>query len=91
MSNRARLSELKKTIDEPTLKPKKNIHKKLDANIPRGERADFLKITVTMPAEMLSKLKEFGMRRKTLGEKDTDTSALIRKAVAEYLEKKSTD
>jgi len=84
--SKARLSELNKNIEEPALKPKKNTTKKLDANIPRGERADFLKITVTMPAEMLSRLKEFGMKRKTLGEKDTDTSTLIRKAVAEYLD-----
>lgn len=56
-------------------------------HLPRGERADFLKITMTIPGELLSELRALGMKRKILGQKDTDTSALIREALIEFLEK----
>lgn len=52
---------------------------------PRGERADFLKITMTIPGELLAELRALGMKRKLAGQKDTDTSALVREALIEFL------
>lgn len=57
----------------------------IQANIPRGERANFLKITITIPADMLSVLKNIGIKRKASGQKDSDTSSLIREAVAAFI------
>lgn len=57
-----------------------------DPNPERGLRGDFLKITVTIPAKMLSDLKVLGLRRRAIGRKDTDASSLIREAVADLLQ-----
>jgi hypothetical protein len=54
---------------------------------PRGERSNFLKITMTIPGELLADLRALGMKRKLAGQKDTDTSALVREALIEFLEK----
>jgi hypothetical protein len=56
-------------------------------HIPRGQRADFLKTTITISAEMLTELRALGMRRKSAKQKDTDTSALIREALTDFLKK----
>ena len=68
-----------------------NVHKAvaLDANPERGHRGNFLKITITMPAEMLGDLKTLGLRRRERGLKDTDVSSLVREAVAELLQKEA--
>jgi len=58
-----------------------------DDYIPRGQRADFLKTTITISAEMLTELRSLGMKRKTAKQKDTDTSALIREALTDFLKK----
>lgn len=58
-----------------------------ETHIPRGERADFLKITLTIPADLLTELRALGMRRKANKRKDTDTSALIREALVDFLNK----
>ena len=55
--------------------------------IPRGQRADFLKTTITISAEMLTELRALGMSRKAAKQKDTDTSALIREALTDFLRK----
>ena len=58
--------------------------------IPRGQRADFLKTTITISAEMLTELRALGMSRKAAKQKDTDTSALIREALTDFLRKHRT-
>lgn len=60
-----------------------------EANPERGNRGDFLKITVTMPAQMLGDLKSLGLHRRARGEKDTDISSLVREAVSDLLRTKS--
>lgn len=98
MSKRALLSQMNKQIDPPKEKVEKKTkksttHKKeeekgsLEAHIPRGERMDFLKITLTIPADLLAELRALGMRRKADKMKDTDTSSLIREAVIDFLNK----
>jgi hypothetical protein len=61
----------------------------IQANVPRGERSKFLKITITIPADMLSVLKNIGMKRKANGQLDSDTSSLIREAVARFISENS--
>lgn len=62
-----------------------------ECHVPRGERADFLKITLTIPADLLTGLRALGMKRKANKMKDTDTSALIREAVIDFLNKNKCD
>jgi hypothetical protein len=72
---------------EPATKKAQEEKPVLDPFIPRGERADFLKITLTIPSNLLMELRALGMRRKANKQKDTDTSSLIREALAEFLNK----
>lgn len=53
--------------------------------IPRGQRGDFQKLTITMPSSMLISLKTVGLHRKAAGNKDCDSSSLIREAVQIWL------
>ena len=60
-----------------------------DPNPDRGLRGDFLKITVTIPAQRLGDLKMLGLHRRAHGQKNTDVSSLIREAVADLLQKEA--
>ena len=93
--SKARLQQLNKQLtkeQKPTAKTEtkakpRTEEKSIEANIPRGERSSFLKVTITMPAELLSALREEGMRRKAEGLRDTDVSSLIRESVTQWLKK----
>jgi len=61
--------------------------KEREGHIPRGERGDFLKTTITISAEMYTELRMLGLKRKAAKQKDTDTSALIREALTDFLNK----
>ena len=98
MSKKATLSQMQKQIDPPKEKAEKKTkrspaHKKeeekgnLEAHVPRGERADFLKITLTIPPDLLTELRALGMKRKAEKMKNTDTSTLSREAVIDFLNK----
>jgi hypothetical protein len=103
MSKKAMLSQMnkqlgnqedtkeKKTKKSPAQKRDEEAKPLLDSNIPRGERADFLKITLTIPADLLTELRALGMKRKANKMKDTDTSALIREALVDFLNKHRAD
>lgn len=89
---KARMSELHKQLKGSDSKPKqhskqKTVESVIEANVPRGERSDFLKLTITMPSDMMTAIKVAGMKRKATGMKDCDTSALIREAVSEWLKR----
>lgn len=86
LSNQKETPE-KKERKTPAQKRDEETKPLLDSNIPRGERADFLKITLTIPADLLTELRALGMRRKANKMKDTDTSALIREALVDFLNK----
>jgi hypothetical protein len=94
MSQKAKLSDLSRKLQQHAEKtaPKTKEHpgKGIEANAPRGERANFLKITITMPADMLGALKDLGIKRKATGETDTDVSSLIRESVVNLLNKRSS-
>ena len=75
---------------------KKSSHEKeektsLEAHVPRGERADFLRITLTIPGNLLTELRMLGVKRKAAKMKDTDTSSLIREALVDFLNKHKSD
>ena len=57
----------------------------LDPNPERGERGDYLNITVRIPPEMLTALQTLGIERRQQGTPNRTTSALIREAVAALL------
>ncbi len=78
------IPEQKKEIKsaKPKTPSDKKTPKATGDNIPRGERSNFLKITVTIPSELLSGLRSLGMDRKARGERDTDVSSLLREAAA---------
>lgn len=52
---------------------------------PRGQRGDYLKVTITLPPEMISSLKQLGIERKLSGDKDFDVSSLIRESLENFL------
>lgn len=56
--------------------------------IARGERGDFLKTSITISAQLLTDVRALGMQRKSLKEKDTDFSSLVREALTDLLNKK---
>lgn len=63
----------------------------LDANPKRGERGNFLKTTITIPADMLIALRHVGLKRRETGEKDTGVSELIREAVTDLLKREGIE
>ena len=99
MSKKAKLSQLHKELTatpktegkpepRPEVKNKKkpNPTRKINgANPIRGERGDFLKVTITLPPDMLANIKRLGIERKLQGMRDTDVSSLIREALANFL------
>lgn len=96
MSKKAKLSQLNKELTtlnktENKVEAKietRNAPKKtsIGANPLRGERGDFLKVTITLPPGMLADLKRLGLERKLQGMKDTDVSSLIRESLTTFLE-----
>jgi transcriptional regulator of met regulon len=59
----------------------------VEPNPPHGERGTFRKITVTLPPEIYERLITESARRKIAGEPNQLLSALLREAVAAYLER----
>ncbi|MBS1857531.1 MAG: hypothetical protein JST11_19340 [Acidobacteria bacterium] len=57
----------------------------MDPNLPRGEKSDFRKVSITIPPEVYEKLVRESARRKIAGEPNQLLSALVREAVSEYL------
>ena len=48
---------------------------------------DNIKVSVLMPADMVSALKVAGFQRRSLGEPDVGLSGLVREAVKEWLDR----
>ena len=71
-------------------KPRPKAGTSLTVNPERGERGGFLKVTVTLPVDLLTALRTEGLRRRAEGQKDTGVSELIREAVADLLTKASS-
>lgn len=89
MSKKVSLGQIKRDLDQTEKQQTKAKKKASDeaSSPPRGERSDFLKVTITLPAETVLKLKTLGLKRKAKGEIDTDVSCLVREALKPFLEK----
>jgi len=61
--------------------------KELEPNPPRGQRGDFLQITVMLPADLWGALRDLGVSRRVAGHKEHTVSALVREAVVDLLNK----
>ena len=59
----------------------------LNANPPHREKADFRKITVTIPPTAYEQLIHESARRKIAGEPNQLLSSLLREAVMDYLKR----
>ena len=59
----------------------------LNANPSHGEKADFRKITVTIPPNAYEQLIHESARRKIAGEPNQLLSSLLREAVMDYLKR----
>lgn len=79
------MASLKRELERAEKKPSR---KKEESRLHplRGERGGFLKLTITMPPELVLRLKQHGAERRIMGEKNCDTSSLIRSAVKKYLD-----
>ena len=55
-------------------------------NPPRGEKGGFLKVTVTLDPATYELIATEALRRRLAKEKDAQLSAVIREAVAQYLQ-----
>ncbi len=89
MNKRARLSSLKKELDKPAVAPTAAEPLDYDPNPDKGERGDFLRVTVTLPEQMIGELQSLGRRRKRNKKKNTTISALVREFVAEGLKREN--
>ena len=91
MAKKPRLNELAADLAsapvEESAKPVARVVTRVEPNPDRGERSEFLKVTVTMPADMLEQVRVVGIRRRSSGQKDTDVSSLVREALADMLAK----
>jgi len=61
----------------------------VNGNVPRGERSDFIRVTMTMPLDLWLKLKDVGIKRKANKQKDYDISSLLRESAVYWLDNMS--
>ena len=73
---------------KPAGKPRKAEPVELVANKPHGERADHVKITVTLPPEVYKLISDEATRRKMNKEPNPQLSAVIREAVVAQFNRK---
>lgn len=87
MTKKAKLSDLNKQLKSNKQLKAKSSQEMIssEANVPRGERAGFLKVTITLPPEMLIALRNIGIKRKSERKKDTDVSSLIRESLVTFI------
>ncbi len=86
MSKKATLSNINSSLNK---NEKADKAPGINGNIPRGERSDFIRVTMTMPLDLWMKLKEVGMKRKMNKEKDYDISSLLRESAIYWLDNAS--
>jgi hypothetical protein len=67
--------------------PRPSLMATSEYNPPRGFKSEFRKLTMTLPPDAYRRLVEESARRKIAGESNSLLSALLREAVAAYLER----
>ena len=89
MARKARLEQLATDLDKsarPKVRKRTRAKATTEPNPERGLRGDYLKVTITLPPEMLADLRTAGIELRAQGEKNTGVSEMIRRAVAGYLQ-----
>lgn len=81
MAKKGRLAQLARDLDTVPPAQLPTTTSGLAPNPPIGERGRFLRVTITLPAELLAVLQTEGLQRKAAGQTDTSVSALVREAV----------
>lgn len=51
----------------------------------RGERGDFVKMTITLPLDMIIELKKISLERLARSNRDSNMSSIIREAVYKFI------
>lgn len=88
MTNKARLTSMVAQLSKEKAPVSGAVPGELVANKPHGEKADHIKITVTLPPEVYKLIADEAARRKMNKEPNPQLSAIIREAVVVALEKK---
>lgn len=86
MPKKPSLSSVHNSMNKNDKEDKAEKPSTLNGNVPRGERSEFLRVTMTMPMDLWVKLKEVGMKRKANKEKDYDISSLLRESATYWLD-----
>jgi hypothetical protein len=60
----------------------------LEANLPHGEKGDFIKVTVTLPPEVYQLIMAEAVKRKMQKKRNPQLSAILREAAVAYLSNK---
>ncbi len=82
-ANKSRLAKLHQELGDKSLESASLTL----ANIPRGQRGDFQRLTIMVPPAILEQLRIVSAKRKAAGEKNVDVSSLAREALTEWLDK----
>lgn len=70
---------------EPKKETTPKIAEIVEVDRPYGERGDFEKVTVTLPSDVRAMLLEESLRRKMKRSPDWPIAAIVREAIASYL------
>ena len=60
-----------------------------DINPPKGERSDFMQITLMVNPKLFETVKQLEAQRRAAGEKGVNFSSITREALAQYLKKEA--
>ena len=86
MTNKPSLmASLKRDLDK--IEKNSNKSNQSESTGEKITKSNFIRMTITMPPDLLLRLKNHGAEQRALGKKHCDTSSLIRAAVSEYLSK----
>jgi len=90
MKAEARLTHLAKRLSDNKIS---NVRQSSVREIhpPYGEKGNFRKLTVTLPPELFAQVVEESTRRKVVGEGAAEISAVIREALALFLDKQKAE
>jgi hypothetical protein len=87
--SKARLTQIGKDLGigkpAPATAPVQPGSSRLEANPERGSRSHFLKVTITLPPDLMRTVSEIGLARRATGAKNTGLSELIREALVEWV------
>jgi len=76
-NDQARLAKLKAELDQAD--NQSTNPQQLDDEW--GERGDYLKVSITLPADLLMEAKQLAVKRRAKGQKGATVSALVREAL----------